>query len=49
MYIMPIFIRPHCNANVPLVQYCVITNSPVYSVPYFYESLLASMNLSPTL
>ena len=44
-----IFIAPHCNVTVPLVQYCVIKNISLYSVSYFYAAWLSSMDLYPTL
>ena len=48
MYIMPIFITPHCNVTMPLVQHCVITNVLLYGVSYLYTELLVSMTLSKT-
>ena len=44
-----IFIAPHCNVTVILVQHFVITNEPLYCVSYLYAVLLLSINLSPTL
>ena len=49
MYIIHDFFAPHCNSTVPLVNYCVITKEPLYSVSYFYAVWLVSMTLSPTL
>ena len=32
MYILSNFIAPHCNATVPLLQHCIIKNSPLYGI-----------------
>ena len=44
-----IFIIPHYNVTVPLLQLCMITNGPLYVVSHLYTELLVSMTLSLTL
>ena len=33
-----IFVTPHCNVTVPLVQHCVITSGTLYGVSYLHAA-----------
>ena len=43
-----LFIAPHCNMTVTLVQHYIISNWPLYGVSYLKSELLVSTTLSPT-
>ena len=44
-----IFIAPNYNMTIPLVQYKIISNWPLYGVLYLYADLLLSVALFTTL
>ena len=44
-----LFIAPHCNVTVTLVQHFSIKNGILYGFSYLYAALISITNLYPTL